>query len=76
MIDLESFKSGYAWRCAFHQAFLGSYGSEKDGPIKDVVEVIAAAEGENDGPNWLAVVRMADGRFAKVFAGCDYTGWD
>jgi hypothetical protein len=44
--------------------------------IDDVAEVIASAEGENDGAEWLAVLRLRDGRFAFLAAGCDYTGWD
>ncbi len=43
---------------------------------QDVKRVIALSEGENDGPNWLCVVELDDGRFAFVSAGCDYTGWD
>lgn len=41
----------------------------------EVEFVIAADEGGNDGPNWLAVVVLADGRFSFLSAGCDYTGW-
>ena len=40
----------------------------------DVSEVIHAREGEDDGPEWLAVVRLEDGRYAFLMAGCDYTG--
>jgi len=42
----------------------------------DVKRVIASAEGENDGPNWLVVGELHDGRFFAISAGCDYTGWD
>lgn len=43
----------------------------------DIAEVIAADEGENEGPDWVAVVRLKDGRYACVEAWCDYnTGWD
>lgn len=42
----------------------------------DVAEVLATAEGENDGPNWLCVGRLNDGRWFALNAGCDYTGWD
>lgn len=41
-----------------------------------VAEVIASSEGENDGANWLLVVKLADGRYSFLSAGCDYTGWD
>jgi hypothetical protein len=42
----------------------------------DVADVIAHVDGENDGADWVCVVRLGDGRFAVVRAGCDYTGWD
>lgn len=43
--------------------------------LTDVVEVIAAKAGENDGPNWVGVFRLHDGRFIALTAWCDYTGW-
>lgn len=43
---------------------------------KNIAKVIASAEGENDGPAWLIVVELNDGRFAFLSASCDYTGWD
>lgn len=42
----------------------------------DVKQVIAVADGEHDGPDWIGVFLLKDGRFAFVRAGCDYTGWD
>jgi hypothetical protein len=42
----------------------------------DVKRIAATAEGENDGPDWLCVGRLKDGRWFKLAAGCDYTGWD
>lgn len=76
-IDLETFKADGNWGSAFEVAFrdAGVKGREWKNPIDHVTEVFFAAEGDNDGPDWLSVVRFADGRFAKVFAGCDYTGW-
>jgi hypothetical protein len=41
----------------------------------DVAETLASQIGENDGREWVAVVRLFDGRVAAVRAGCDYTGW-
>lgn len=32
--------------------------------------------GANDGPSWLCVGELWDGRFFALKAGCDYTGWD
>ncbi len=43
---------------------------------EDVAEIIAMREGEHDGDSWRIVVRLNDGRFAYLEAGCDYSGWD
>lgn len=43
--------------------------------VEDVEEVLGSVEGENDGPDWVAVFKLKDGRFAVLRAGCDYTGW-
>lgn len=45
-------------------------------PAEDVAEVMRTHDGENDYENWLVVLRMKDGRWCFVTAGCDYTGWD
>lgn len=42
----------------------------------DVAEIICAVNGENDGPCWVGVFRLNDGRFLVAEGGCDYTGWD
>lgn len=41
----------------------------------DVAWVVAIAEGQNDGPNWVCVGRLVRGEWFTVAAGCDYTGW-
>lgn len=46
-----------------------SYASE------DVDEILALEEGENDGPEWVGLFKMKDGKYLTVRAGCDYTGW-
>jgi len=54
-------------------------GYEGDAPEftrADVVEIIACAEGENDGPSWIGVFKIKNGLYAFLEAGCDYTGWD
>ncbi len=43
---------------------------------EDVVEIRAMVEGENDGPSWICVGLLRDGRFFKAEGSCDYTGWD
>lgn len=76
--EFENFKDSYDWRHAFYEAVHGEYGPDGGGlgPIEKVVEVIASVDGENDGDDWLAIVKWDDGKYAKMFAGCDYTGWD
>lgn len=44
--------------------------------MDDVEEVLRESEGENDERPWYCVLRLKDGRFASIEAGCDYTGWD
>lgn len=41
----------------------------------EVETIIAMVDGENDGPDWVGVFRLKDGRFACIRAECDYTGW-
>jgi hypothetical protein len=53
----------------------GYAGSTATFGIADVAEVIATANGENDGASWVGAFRLRDGRFAFVEASCDYTGW-
>ena len=42
---------------------------------ESVVEIVGLSEGENDSADWIGVFRLADGRYACLEAGCDYTGW-
>lgn len=44
--------------------------------LADVALVVSAVAGENDGPPWLCLGRLNDGRWFFLTAGCDYTGWD
>lgn len=41
----------------------------------DVTMLLGLAEGDNDGPNWVCVGRLRDGRWFCLRAGCDNTGW-
>jgi len=54
----------------------GYTGDTKGFSMFDVAEVFAKDDGERDEANWLAAVKLRDGRFAFVSAGCDYTGFD
>ena len=42
---------------------------------EDVDMIIGMVDGENDGPDWVGVFLLKDGRYASIRAGCDYTGW-
>ena len=43
---------------------------------EDVVKIYHLIRGYNDGPTWICVGKLKDGRFFVLEAGCDYTGWD
>jgi hypothetical protein len=77
---LEEMLQSYDWREAFAYAspmpVAGYKGHTEPFTRDDVAEVLASAEGENEGPDWIAIFRLNDGRFAFLAAGCDYTGWD
>lgn len=44
--------------------------------IYGAVRAVAHDDGQNDGADWIAVLELADGRYALIAAWCDYTGWD
>lgn len=44
--------------------------------IADVVEIIAAVNGENDGEEWAGIFRLKDSRFLFATGWCDYSGWN
>lgn len=82
---LVAFKSDKDWRAAFAEAHGQGYSSTSQtddesssapNPIDAVIDVIAASEGERDERDWLAIVRVIDGDYLVVSAGCDFTGWD
>lgn len=84
----DEMRAGRDWQHAWHEAQYGSYGpgydweNDKEGSapedfaLAQVVEVVAADDGENDEEDWICITKMSDGRFAVMSAGCDYTGWD
>jgi len=43
---------------------------------RDVRRIIALQDGDSDGPDWVIVGELWDGRFFALRAGCDYSGWD
>lgn len=91
-MTLQDFLADYDWRAAVNEAlgngYYYNYEDDEKEPFKNfapgaarefaenIEHVIACAEGEHDGPEWLALLQMKDGRVAWLRAGCDYTGWD
>jgi hypothetical protein len=80
--SLDAWKKSYDWEQAFECAMRdaptgvpGYTGSVECFAMEDVAEVIASADGDNDGPAWIGFFRLKDGRFATLSAWCDYTGW-
>jgi hypothetical protein len=78
----DELRADHDFWCAFHQAqhdTFGSMYSKIDGRnyvIDHVVDVVAYSDGMNDERYWLALCKLDDGRYIKMFAGCDYPGWD
>jgi hypothetical protein len=74
---------GYDWSAVFDgssrtsQNRIDTVGPTSAAPVSlgDVVYVAGMDAGERDGPQWVALVLMADGRWIHITAGCDYTGW-
>jgi hypothetical protein len=86
-MKLENFKTDYDWRNVFGEENYtnpmppnpeppGSTVSIADFGIDNVVEVLAYDEGQPDEQDWICVVKLDDGRYASLWGGCDYTGWD
>lgn len=42
---------------------------------EDVETIFGLLEGDNDGPSWVGVFKLKDGRYAYLTGSCDYTGW-
>lgn len=66
----------YDWAAAIAMASGGEDGQGGSLSADDVDYTVAASAGENDESDWLAIVKLKDGRFAYISAWCDYTGWD
>lgn len=65
----------FAWETNVRPAF-NSEVSLESFSREDVAHVVAYSEGENDGPAWLILGTLKDGRHFFIEASCDYTGWD
>lgn len=80
-VTLKEFQEDSDWRAAYWEALHGSFNWDRDEedkphPVDQVDLVFASSEGERDEEDWLAVLRLIDGRWCVLRAGCDYTGWD
>jgi hypothetical protein len=87
-VDMRELDSSYDWQEVFGEGDGGNCtgciqvvppGADVDSsPVcrAKVVEIIAAVNGENDGPQWEGVFLLDDGRYLVAEGGCDYTGWD
>jgi len=70
----------YDWAAAFEyadpdQAVPGLGVSTESFCREDVEEILYIDDGFNDGDDWIGVFRLRDGRFARLSAWCDYSGW-
>ena len=84
-ITLAELPTDYDWREVFGQGGGGNCNQDVESldgtdtavcPIEDVIEILAAVNGENDEQEWIGVFRMKDRRFLAACGSCDYTGWD
>jgi len=81
-MTIEQLHTSDDWYSAIREASLnvagvvGYTGSTDPFDVEDVVEILALANGEGEGPNWIGAFRLADGRYAWVQASCSVTGWD
>lgn len=77
--NIEDFRKNWDWIHAFYEATNNQYGpdyDDYDNYLSFVKRVVTCDEGENDGPSWIGVFELEDGRFCIVDSWCDYTGWD
>lgn len=75
-IDLEKFTE--LTDEEFFQSYDWSYIMKQWGKpysMEDVEGQVISREGENDGADWFAILKMKDGKYLSISAGCDYTGW-
>ena len=77
--SLDGLKDDYDWVEVFKFEYASpvpfSNASNNAFVIEDVEEIIASVNGENDGADWVMIGKLKDGRFFKINASCDYTGW-
>ena len=64
----EEFRASWDWDYIFKQ-----WG--KPYTLDDVEGQVVSREGDNDGDDWFAILKMKDGKYLSISAGCDYSGW-
>lgn len=84
---LEYIKNSYDWQEVFKPAYSTPNKNVSPSPIlgegvdlspfsmDDIEKVYFISDGFNDEDDWVAVMKLFDGRYARITAGCDYTGW-
>ena len=80
--NLAQMRDSFSWSEALSCAFRDDRGVLGDEHVSsepfgfgDVLSVLGSCEGDNEGPSWIGLFLLRDGRFAFVSAWCDYTGW-
>lgn len=87
-VDLEMIQTDYDWTEVFGQGTGGKCNQQTDDcppgieidltppKLSDILEIIAASNGQNDEQSWVGVFRLKDGQFLLAEGSYDYTGWD
>jgi hypothetical protein len=84
-ITINELLNDYDWAHVFADASYGNTTKDVDSPDGtslepftrcDVEEILAAANGYNDGDSWCGLFVLNDGRYLAASGTCDYTGWD
>ena len=86
-ITLTALKNDNDWAEVFADKNSGDVDKTLDIPVglsvstkevsrTDVKRIIAAVNGDNDGPAWLGLFLLKDGRYLVAGGACSYTGWD
>ena len=77
-MKIKDIIESYNWKEAFTYSDGRSLDDDSHQPftMKDVKTIIHMEDGENDGSNWIILVKLKNGLYGFLSAGCDYTGWD
>lgn len=65
--ELQGILDSYDWQEAFKYCDYGT--------MQDIKRVIVYDNGYNEGPEWVGLFEMKNGKFVVLRASCDYTGW-